>query len=391
MDQYVYFSIIFFYLIIFFLYIYIIYEKAVRFHKSKKMEKHNRKVEFYIDFAINKIINGQDIDCNILENIKKHCKNKYKREIVEKRLLYYLENCKGEFSQNITELCEYTGIVKYDINNLKNRNYHKKALAAKRLGQLRSKDAIEALLGEVDTKNNDVKYNILLALAKIGEEESFIKVFENINSSVDLSEISLLEIIDRFEGHKNKIYKRMINSDNNFSVCVFIKSAGNYKDKSLSEDISKYLFSEDKERRVASVQAIGNMGDVRYLDHIIKLLGDSEWEVRSAAVKVLNNFNDSKVLIPLAKSLSDSQWDVRYNAAISISNHEEGRNIISCIFKGEDKFAKDIIISTMENLSNDKLYLYENPEEYDKRSLAAEIKKYIAMKEKKDGYEYSIN
>ncbi|WP_415522969.1 HEAT repeat domain-containing protein [Clostridium sp.] len=355
------------------------------------MKKYDSETVFFIKSAVNKIVSGQDIDCDMLENIKKQCKNKYKREIIKKRLLYYIKNFKGDFSQSITKLSEYIGIIQYDINSLRTRNYHEKALAAKRLGEFRSNSAIEALLREIDTKDNDVKYNILLALAKIGEEESFIKVFENIDSSIDLSEISLIEIVDSFEGDKNNIYKCMINSDNNFTACVFIKLAGNYKNISLSKNISKYLFSKDKERKIAAVEAIGNMGDVRYLDYIIKLLEDSEWEVRSAAAKALNNFTDSKVLIPLAKSLSDSQWNVRYNAALSLSANQEGMNIISHIFKGEDKFAKDIILSTMESLSGNELYLYENPEEHNKRSLVTEIKKYMVMKKEEEVYEYRIS
>lgn len=391
MEQYVYFSIMFFSLIIFFLYIYIVYEKIVEIYKNKKMKEYNIEVIPYVNSTVNKIINGQDIDYNSLGNIKKYCRNKYKREIVQERLLYYLENFKGDFSQNITKLCEYIGIVQYDINNLKKQNYHIKALAAKILGQFRSKDAVEALMKEAYSKDNDVKYNVLMALAKIGEEDSFISVFESIDSSVDLSERSLIEIVDSFEGDKNKIYRHMINSDNNFIACVFIKSLGNYKDMSLNKDISEYLSGEDKERRIAAVKAIGNMSDVRYLNNIIELLEDNEWEVRAVTARVLSNFTNSKILIPLAKSLSDSQWYVRYNAAISILNHDDGIDTISYVFQGKDKFAKDIIISAMENSPNNRLYLYENSSDDNKRALAIKIKKYKAMKKKDEEYEPNIN
>lgn len=74
---------------------------------------------------------------------------------------------------------------------------------------------------------------------------------------------------------------------------------------------------------------------------------------------------------------------------ISILNNKEGIDTISYIFKGEDRFAKDIVISAMENSPNDKLYLYENSEDDKKRQLAAEIKKYIAMRDKELEYEYN--
>lgn len=385
MEEYVYFSIIFFSLIIFFLYIYILYEKTTEIYKSKRIEKHSKKLVPYINYNINQIMRGEDLSLSTLNNVKKICKNEDKREIVEESVLYYLENFKGDFSPKLVELCEYIGIVKYEINNLKDKNNFKKALAAKRLGEYRSKKAIEPLLNEINIRNSDVKYNILLALSKIGEENSFIEAFNGIDSAVILSERSLIEIVDSFEGDKNKIYRAMINSDNYFIASVFVKSAGNHKDITLSYDISKYLSSENKEMRIAAVKAVGSIGDRRYLDDIIKLLEDEEWEVRAVTARALNNFSEDKILRPLAKSLSDPQWHVRYNAATSILNHKEGMSVISYVFRGEDKFAKDIIISAIESSSNNSLHLYENSNDFNKRMLALRINEYTRLKREEIG------
>lgn len=380
MEQYVYLSIIFFSLIIFFLYVYIVYEKILESYKLKRIQKYSKELIPYIDFIVNEFENEKSIDSSILENIKMICKNKYKRYVIEERLLYYFENLKREFLPKLIDLCQYIEIVQYEMKNLKNKNNYKKALAAKRLGEFRSKKSVDILLNELNTTNSDVKYNILLALAKIGEEKSFIEAFGNIDSAVILSERSLIEIVDSFEGDKYKIYKHMVNCNNSFIACVFIKSAGNSKNISLSSEISKYLFNENKELRIASVKALGNIGDKTYLDTIIKLLEDTEWEVRAVTARALGNFTDSKILIPLAKALSDSEWYVRFNAATSILNHSEGMSIVSYVFQGTDKFAKDIIISAIENSSNDTLYLYENSNEPDKVELALKIKGYITQK-----------
>lgn len=380
MEQYVYLSIIFFSLIIFFLYVYIMYEKILEFYKLKRIQKYSKELVPHINFIVSEFVNEKNIDSSILENLKVICKNKDKREVIEESLLYYCENSKREFLPKLIDLCQYIEIVQYEMKNLKNKNNYKKALAAKRLGELRSKKSVDILLSELNITNSDVKYNILLALAKIGEEKAFIEAFENIDSAVILSERSLIEIVDSFEGDKDKIYKRMVNYDNSFIASVFIKSVGNSKNTSLSFDISKYLSSENKELRIASVKALGNIGDKTYLDTIIKLLEDTEWEVRAVTAKALGNFTDNKILMPLAKSLSDSEWYVRFNAATSILNHCEGMNVVSYIFEGEDKFAKDIIISAIENSSNNTLYLYENSNDPDKVKLVLKIKEYITQK-----------
>lgn len=382
MEQYVYFSIMFFSLIIFFLYMYIIFEKIFEIYKNKKIGRYSKELLPYIDFTVMKLKQGEDIDYSMLKTI---CKNKYKRVIVEQRLIYYLENFKGKFLYKVTELCVYIGLVQYEISNLKDKNVFKKALACKKLGQFRSKKAINSLLKRINTTNTDVKYNILLALAKIGDEYSFIKAFEKIDSTVLLSERSLIEIVDSFEGDKNKIYKHMINSNNDFISCVFIKSAANYKSISLSNEISKYLSSENKEKRIASVKALASVKDERYLDCMIKLLEDKEWEVRAVVAKALGNFKNPKILVSLTKSLSDKEWYVRYNAATSILNNEAGLDILSHVFEGDDNFAKDIIISAIENSSYaKKLYSYENSENEYKQKLVIQVKNYIKKKNEKE-------
>lgn len=382
MEQYVYLSIIFFSLITFFLYIYIVFEKTVETHKRRRREKYYKKLVPYIDYIVKEIIDGKELELFAIKNLKMLCKNKEKREVIEERLLYYLENYKGEFLSKITYLCKYTKIIKSEVENLKNKNNFQKALAAKRLGEFRYWKSAGALLKELKIVNSDVQYNILLALAKIGHEEYFVKAFENIDSKIVLSERSLIEIADSFEGNKNKVYKCMVNCENSFIAGVFIKSVGNSKDMSLSNEISKYLFSENKELRIASVKAIGSICDENHLDTMIKLLDDVEWEVRAVTARALGNFKDNKILIPLAKALSDPQWYVRFNAATSILDHNEGMNVVSYVFEEEDKFAKDIIISAIENSSSNALYLYEDSADIEKKKLAIKIKEYIGMKNK---------
>lgn len=391
MEEYVYFSIMFFSLIIIFLYIYILHEKLRDIYEKKRIENFSKKLTPYIDYVISELTDGNNVSISTLNNIKKICKNKYKREIIEKRFFYYLESTKGDFSQNLVELCEYIGVVKYEIDNLKNKNSLIKALSAKRLGEYRSKLAIKPLLNEVNVSNSDVQYNILLALAKIGEKDSFIEGFKNIDSAVILSERSLIEIVDSFEGDKTELYKVMINSDNPFIASVFIKSAGNDKHIQLSHDISKYLSSEDKELRIAASKAIGSFSAEEYLDDMLKLLEDEEWEVRAVTARVLNNFTNEKILYPLAKSLSDRQWHVRYNAATTILKHKRGMDIISYIFRGEDKFAKDIIISAIENSSNNILHSYEKSNDFAKRMLALQISEYVRLKNEEQIYESTAN
>lgn len=375
MDQYVYISIGFFSTIIVLLYFYIIYEKSMENYKNKKMSKYSQEIEPLIDDIVDNIVDKDELRYSNIKKLKTLCKDKNKREIIEKRLLYHFNKADNRYFSKLTQLCEDIDLIKYEISNFKDRNYFKKTLAAKNLGELRSRQAVKVLLDEVNTTNSDLRYNILLAFAKIGDEDSFIKAFEGIDSAIILSERSLIEIVDTFEGDKEQIYRYMINSENSFMATVFIKSAGNLRYEILSEDISKHLNSEDKELKIAAVKALGSIRDNRYLESIINLLKDKEWEVRAVTAKALGGFQSNDVLEPLAKSLTDSQWYVRYNSATSILNHKNGLSIISYVFQGEDKFAKDIIISAIENSSNSSI-LHDKSHEKEENELTKLINEY---------------
>ncbi|MGB9680374.1 MAG: HEAT repeat domain-containing protein [Minisyncoccia bacterium] len=380
MELLVLYSIIFFSIIIFLLYIYLVFEKIYTSIKEILKQKYLKEVSAYLDELIYRL-DEENINETEIEKMKMFMKHKIRREIVEDRMVYYFENFKGILTKKLTKICEDIGLIDYEIEKLKHRDLYKIALACKNLGEFRSKKAIHPLLNLVTNPSTDVKYNVLLALAKIGDEEAFIEAFKKLSKTIPLSERSLIEIADNFEGDKLYVYKSLIYIDDDFISSTFIKSAGNYKDMALADDIALFLNSENKEKKIAALRALGNMGDNRYVEAMINLLNDKEWEVRAVAAKALGQIQDSRALLPLVKALSDQQWYVRYNAAYSLINIEGGLDMARLIFQGDDKFAKDIIISVLETSYGwDKLLEYESVNDQSPK-LSDLVKEYIKTRQ----------
>jgi hypothetical protein len=380
MELLVLYSIIFFSIIIFLLYIYLVFEKIYTSIREILKQKYLKEVSAYLDELIYRL-DEENINETEIEKMKMFMKHKIRREIVEDRMVYYFENFKGILTKKLTKICEDIGLIDYEIEKLKHRDLYKIALACKNLGEFRSKKAIHPLLNLVTSPSTDVKYNVLLALAKIGDEEAFIEAFKKLSKTIPLSERSLIEIADNFEGDKLYVYKSLIYIDDDFISSTFIKSAGNYKDMALADDIALFLNSENKEKKIAALRALGNMGDNRYVEAMINLLNDKEWEVRAVAAKALGQIQDSRALLPLVKALSDQQWYVRYNAAYSLINIEGGLDMARLIFQGDDKFAKDIIISVLETSYGwDKLLEYESVNDQSPK-LSDLVKEYIKTRQ----------
>ncbi|KRQ87815.1 HEAT repeat protein [Caloramator mitchellensis] len=349
MERFVYISIIFFTIVIFFLYLYLIIEKSLDIYRNRIRRKYEANIIKLTDYIIQRIEEG-NLGQKHLNKSKEIVKNKIKREIFEDRLLYYFTLYKGQIVKKLIEFVEEIGLVDIEIKNLESKNLYHVSMTLRKLGEFRCKKAIPYLLDVLKIEVPDIKYNSLLALSKIGDEEAFIEGFNRITAGIPLSERSLIELIDDFEGDKGYVYEKMINSDNDFLSAIFMKSAANYMDFRFSEMAVKYLKDNNKEKRIAAIKLIGNAADVRFIDEVLECLNDAEWEVRAVTAKVLERFEDEKAVIPLVSALSDKVWFVRYNAAKSLIKIPGGIDAIEIVMQGDDKFAKDIVIYAVENL-----------------------------------------
>jgi len=381
MELIVLYSILIFSVIIILLYAYLITEKLYEDYINRKKRRVYKDVSGYLDDIASRL-DEYEVTNVQLKVLKGFIKDRIKREIIEERFLLYFENLRGSISNKLTKLAEDIGLVDYELEKLKSKDMHKVALACKNLGEIRSKKALGSLLDLIDIEVVEVKYNVLMALAKIGDEEAFIEAFKRLSKTIPLSERSLVEIADSFEGDKIYVYRNLMYLEDEFISSIFIKSAGNYKNTLLADEIAIFLADENKEKKIAALKALGNMGDNRYVIQIIELLNDKSWEVRAIAAKVLGQLQDNRALIPLVKALSDKEWYVRYNAANSLISIEGGIELVYDVLEGEDRFAKDIVVSVLETS-----YGWDKVLEYDMYSsrtpkLSEAIKKYIEEKDR---------
>lgn len=294
-----------------------------------------------------------------LKKLKLLARKDIERNILEAVILSHDETKNKVTAEFIATLAEELGLVNYYTKMLLDKDHHKVAEAAEKLGQFRSKLPITQLLNVLKSGNTYESYNSLLALAKIGDEEAFIEGFNHSESIEYLTHRSLIDIIDSFEGDILKVYSKMVKSDNSYIASLFIKSASNLitYDKSLlnnetikiiEETIVSNLKSDNAELRISSIKFLGAMKESRYIDQIAHCLKDESWEVRAIAAKVLGNFNEDTGSY-LITALTDRVWTVRYNAAYSLINSKEYEKYIGMILSDEDRFAKDIIIAVLDN------------------------------------------
>ncbi|TJX65498.1 HEAT repeat domain-containing protein [Soehngenia saccharolytica] len=375
MELIIVYSIVIFIVLILSLYVYLIFERL----NDKRKSKLSHKSEFEISTLLDKIISKIDqneINKDDIELLKSFLKSDLTAQILTEKFIHYIDSFKGTFLEQTVKLSEEIGIVDYHINKLSTRDKNARIVAIKNLGGLRNKKALDHILQMLNTSNPEQIYTSLKAISNIGDEEYFIRAFQMIDESTSLSERSLIEIADGFQGDKTRVYLELMNSQNDFISTVFIKSAGNFKNTILLDEIYKFIDDPNNEKKIAAVRAFGNIGDNRYIDDIIKHAKSDSWELRATVAKVLGQLNDAKAIEALLELVRDENFFVRRNSSDSIISLESGLEAVKKVLLGDDKFAIDSIIDSIERkFTWDELVEYDK--KHDEPKLTDLITKYI--------------
>ncbi len=360
----IYTLIVIFSIVILLLQVYLIIKRMIDSIGQKKRSNYQKSILTDLNTLIDHIDEHFPSE-EIIQLYQNAILDKSKRAVLTELLIYQLESARNKKIINLSKLCDAIGLIDLEITTLiNNKNPYKISRSCKILGEYRSKKALPAILSHVSNNNLDVKYNALLALAKIGDLTAYIDAFiilffesEVSGDQIYLSQRSMIEIADSFEGDKLEMYNTMIDSNTSYISTVFIKSAGNYGDKAVSAKIIKYVKDSNRNRRAACTKALGQLRDNRYINHLIEALDDADWECRAVAAKSLGLIGDAQALKALMKTLADKEWWVRYNSAWSIVQIPGGLNLVESIISNDDQFAKDIILSALENSKSNLIKL----------------------------------
>jgi hypothetical protein len=262
--------------------------------------------------------------------------------------LEYMDNCSVEEYKLFLELYEKSGVTHYLIKRLSSKNKFVVSMVCRYLGDLRIKGAESHLRDLVNYANDDVMYNILLSLSKLGDEEGITIILTNYANRINLSYRAIVEIISIYSGSKMELLKRIVTSCDDYIRGVIIKAAASYRFEEMKDYYVKYIKSEDKNVRIASIRALSELGDKSQESYLSDMLFDSAWEVRAAAAKCLEKIGTSKSFSILAKAISDSEWWVRHNAASTLILLPGGREYADKVINGDDMYARDAIKYALE-------------------------------------------
>lgn len=332
----------------------IVYVWVYRYFSDLTTKKAKKQLEGLVSSLFDASYKKGDIVQAVSEvqKLKSFVRNSVNRK---QSLINIIINYGDDFIKNnheaLMSLYEVTGIKAFLIKRLTSKSLFKKTLTCRQLGALKLKGTEVYILKLSLCYNNDVKYNVLLALAKLGDLDGLVYILTSKSENMRISYRAIIEIISAFDGSKKDLLKKTLELSDNYIKGILIKAAADYKIEDLREYYIECLNNDDKNLRIACIRALCELENSDNEDYIINMLTDKDWEVRAASAKSLEIIGTSNSFSSLAKASGDSEWWVRHNAACTLILLHGGKEYASKIINGNDKYAYDAIVSAIEMVS----------------------------------------
>lgn len=307
--------------------------------------------------GIQKFINSGDAEFKTrLEEFSREIKGKGKTHLalLDEYLLSLLDQPEVSGRDRIIEIARKMDFISVCMAQIKDRHPQISALASRRAGLYRFSEATDEMIGVLDIMTSENQFEILMAIARIGDGDAMWRAFEKIKKSILINERSVIEILNSFSNaeEKEKLFRAMYHGDTEYVTALFLKATDRTIAKKLTEDIREVLRKGNKEVRIAAVRALGSLGVDAPADDLIHALQDSDWEIRAMAAKALGSVTIDSASNALYAALFDKIWWVRQNSATALMKHPGYDSLFILAAESGDKYTIDSIIYALDNGDN---------------------------------------
>ena len=323
---------------------------------SVALEKSIKESRKTVKLAIDKFLYGKDKEFeNGLEEFTRNepVNKKEYRSLADRYLLSLLERPQLEKKtvERLLTIAKHMEFPSECLNQVKSRNPMIIALGSRRAGLYRVEEAVEDMLAALDILSSENQFEILMGLARIGDGDAMQRAFEIIKNTVIVNERAVIEILSTFPDGKGKekLFQNILKNNTDYLKVLFLKALNGAMAEHLVGDIREVVKKGNKNIRAAAVKGISSMGGKAPADILIQALGDSDWEVRALAASALAPVNTEEAGLALFRALNDRQWWVRQNAANALTKHSDYEKLFVLAAESGDEYAKDSIISALEN------------------------------------------
>lgn len=273
---------------------------------------------------------------------------------------------KEKYPAAAKELFIRLGYVKFYERELACKNRIKKANAIDKLGRMGIEECIDKISPMLNSDDGEIVLVTIRALANIGTNQALALILSKLSTCYEKRfftrksiETELLKFGDRAAPFLIQYGKTV----NNPKVLALILDTLSHLNSGQALELAmEKLHDMDPEVRTKALKIIEKFSQLingSQIKKIIELSEDPVWFVRLHVAKVLGKVNNGNGSIKyLERLLSDKNWQVRDEAATGIiqkKNH--ALNTIINILKGDDSYAREILLEKIEKTDFQQILL----------------------------------
>lgn len=237
-----------------------------RYSKRKKIAR-QKTARIKFESLLLEYLNAQSDDPNYLSNkqwviidvFAEPIKVKWKRRIIIKILQDLLEQVSGEMSASIKKLYLRTGLYKYAILKLKDKNWHIIGKGIEELRRFKVKEASERVKPFLNHPRDEVRREAHIYMVSLFSFDglSFLDTIEEPIS--EWAQIEILETLNKIDDQNICDIRPWLKSKNPYVILMALKLARIYNQFEVNDTLMELLSHENKNIRIKTIEVLANL------------------------------------------------------------------------------------------------------------------------------------
>jgi len=249
---------------------------------------------------------------------------------------------------------EDLGYVDYYLKSLGSPRVWERARSAERLGIIRCKRAVPALVAALGDEARDVRNMAVYALGLIGGERALSAIVECLMSSLGPLEHVSVRIVKAalisYGRTSLKVLRRGLKSSNWRVRAVVVDILGNLDEPSVVDELSLALFDREPDVRAKAARGPGKKRGRAAIKDLMILTEDPFWVVRLHCTRALGLIYAPMAVEKIKKRLLDANWQVRRAAAESLGLMKEHslEALRDILINHDDAYAREQVLEELQ-------------------------------------------
>ncbi|MFI0490255.1 hypothetical protein [Flavobacterium sp.] len=248
-----------------FIVILIIYLKYLRSHLRNNEKIESKYQEEYESRLVNYLYAGNDNESIspkqqiIINELKNHIADPFKRKIIISTLLKLRNEISGEIGESIDKLFIKLGLLHYSLDKLKSKKWEVIAIGIRELSQFKIKAVHKIIMNNINHPKREVRKEMQLYLVHLYAFKGldFLNILETSLSEWD--QIQLLEILQLNSDTQITDIRPWLKSSNDSVVIFALKLAKVYNQFEVKNELIELLNHDSEEVRINTISALKHL------------------------------------------------------------------------------------------------------------------------------------